>query len=140
MSAVNWATPNAELVLRVQPPKPKRKTPEATAAAEAWVTEWLTMRRQGLGGTDAATIMGANKFTGLYEMWTDKVDPEPPVNAESDILRFGHDMEPNIVGWFTEDTGLAVRRVGTLRSKTHPFMQANIDGLTSDGEIGRAHV
>jgi len=118
MSA-NWSAPNAELVLPVDP----------------GMTEWLTLRRAGLGGTDAATIMGANKFANLFSMWMDKTSTLPPENLSSDLLWFGHEVEPMMRRRFTTETNIATRRVGTLRSKTHPFMQANIDGLTADGGI-----
>lgn len=119
MSAVSWATPGADLVLPVDPD----------------MTEWLTLRRAGLGGTDAATIMGANKFSNLFSTWMDKTSVLPPENLSSDLLWFGHEVEPMMRRRFTTETRIATRRVGTLRSKTHPFMQANIDGLTSDGGI-----
>lgn len=119
MTAVNWATPNAELVLPVDPDP----------------IEWLKVRRQGLGGTDAATIMSANKFEFLYRMWQDKTSTETPVDEDNDLFWYGHEIERPVRNRFASKTGFAVRRVGTLRSKTHPFMQANIDALTSDGGI-----
>lgn len=116
-SPQNWKAPNAQLVLPVDPD----------------VTEWLEVRRQGLGGTDAATIMGANKFATLYGTWVEKTSTEPPVDKASDLLWFGHEVEPMLARRFEAETGIATRRVGTLRSKSHPFMQANPDRFTGDG-------
>jgi putative phage-type endonuclease len=113
----DYSTPAGRLILPVDPDQ----------------TAWLQTRRTGLGGTDAATIVGANKFATLFGTWQDKTSTDTPVDETNDLFWFGHSLEPILAARFEAETGISTRRVGTLRSTEHPHMIANIDRLTGDG-------
>ena len=34
--------------------------------------KWLEMRRTGIGGSDAAVVVGLNKYRSLFSLWMDK--------------------------------------------------------------------
>ena len=49
---------------------------------------------------------------------------------------WGTKNEANVADWFQETTGKKVRKLGTLRSRAHPFMMANVDRAVMGEEAG----
>lgn len=90
----------------------------------------LEERRTGVGGSDAATILGINPFTDVYELYLDKRGEAPP--EDEDFLKesryWGSVLEQPVADRYAEETGYKIQKVNQLiRSKEHPFMIANID-------------
>lgn len=89
--------------------------------------EWLQARKQGIGGSDAGAIMGVHPYKGMFGVWADKKGYGEAVE-DNEAMRQGRDLEDYVARRFSEKTGLTVRReYGMMRSRNHPFMQANID-------------
>lgn len=89
--------------------------------------EWLQARKQGIGGSDAGAIMGVHPYKGAFGVWADKKGYGEAVE-DNEAMRQGRDLEDYVARRFSEKTGLTVRReYGMMRSRNHPFMQANID-------------
>ena len=90
--------------------------------------EWLaTRRRLGIGGSDAGTILGVNKYKSPYALWMDKLGLAEKDDAGMPA-KWGHRLEPVIAEAYAEDYNMAV--VGwpvILVSKEHDFMFANLD-------------
>lgn len=90
--------------------------------------KWLEARAIGIGGSDAAVIMGMNRYKSPYQLWLEKTGQvEPPNLSSNQYVYWGTKNEANIADWFQEETGKKVKRLGTLRSKEYPFMLANVD-------------
>lgn len=90
--------------------------------------KWLEARAIGIGGSDAAVIMGMNPYKSPYQLWLEKTGQvEPPDLSGNQYVYWGTKNEANIADWFQEETGKKVKRLGTLRSKEYPFMLANVD-------------
>ena len=91
--------------------------------------DWLEKRRLGIGGSDAATVIGLNPYKTAYQLWAEKTGRlEPEDLSGNDRIYFGHKLEDLIADVYSERTGRKVRRRRQiLRSKAHPFMLANID-------------
>lgn len=90
--------------------------------------KWLEARAIGIGGSDAAVIMGMNQYKSPYQLWLEKTGQvEPPDLSGNQYVYWGTKNESNIADWFQEETGKKVKRLGTLRSKEYPFMLANVD-------------
>ena len=89
--------------------------------------QWLELRKQGIGGSDAGAIMGVHPYKGMFGVWADKKGYGEAVE-DNEAMRQGRDLEDYVARRFSEKTGLTVRReYGMMRSRNHPFMQANID-------------
>lgn len=90
--------------------------------------EWLNTRRSlGIGGSDAGTILGVNKYKSPYALWLDKLGLAEKDDAGAPA-KWGHRLEPVIADAYAEDYHVAI--VGwpvILRSKEHEFMFANVD-------------
>lgn len=90
--------------------------------------KWLEARALGIGGSDAAVIMGMNPYKSPYKLWLEKTgQAEAPDLSGNQYVYWGTKNESNIADWFQEETGKKVKRLGTLRSKEYPFMLANVD-------------
>lgn len=94
---------------------------------------WLAARRTGLGGSDASTLVGLNKYESRVELWEDKSGHLPLVDEQSEEAEMGSLLEPVVRERFARVHDLEVRLVGMLRSTRWPWMLTNPDGLCSDG-------
>ncbi len=89
--------------------------------------EWLGHRRKGLGGSDASTIVGLNKYSSPYSLWADKMGILPPIQ-DNEAMRTGRDLEDYVAKRFTEATGKKVRnRNAIIIHNEYDYIFANID-------------
>ena len=113
--------------------------PEAIAdTANMSRPEWLAARRHGIGGSDAAAILGVSPWQSRYSLYLDKTSAEPVQKSETAAMRFGNIMEPVVAELFAEQTGMTVTKDTNLyRHPVHEFMLANLDGLvsTTNGDV-----
>lgn len=103
--------------------------------AEQSREEWLNERRNGLGGSDIAAIMGLSPWKSRYQLYQDKKGLIPH-NEENDQMRWGHLMEPTLRQFYSNETGRVVRiPEGIIYHKEYPVLFANPDGVTDDCRI-----
>ena len=93
--------------------------------------EWLTLRRSGLGGSDAAAVLGLSKWTSSYGLWLDKTGQAPDDDNSTLAQRRGTYLEEFILNEATaQDPDLHIDRAPyMLRHPDVPIMFANVDGL-----------
>ena len=103
--------------------------------AEISREEWLSLRRQGIGGSDAAAICGQNPWRSPLAVYADKKALIPD-EADNDSFLFGRRMERPLRQWFAEDFAAQEDKAIVVeehpfmyRSKQWPWMIGNIDGL-----------
>ena len=97
---------------------------------------WLEARKTGIGGSDAAAIIGATPYRTPLEVYADKKGLSLP-KEETEAMRLGRDLESYVAERFTEQTGLKVRRENhILRSVEHPCMIANVDRMVVGENAG----
>lgn len=95
--------------------------------------EWLDVRRQGIGSSDAAAAVGLNPYQSQLELWMHKSGkgdllPVDDPNDESSPMYWGSLLEPIVAAHYTKRTGNRLRRVNAVLC--HPqihWMLANID-------------
>lgn len=96
--------------------------------------EWLDLRTEGIGGSDAAAAVGLSPYESPYSLWASKTGLVGE-KEETDPMRWGNRLEEAIGMGFATDTGIEVVRYPVmLRSKQYPWAQVNLDFLTADGE------
>nr|DAR15087.1 MAG TPA: Exonuclease [Caudoviricetes sp.] len=89
--------------------------------------EWLEARKQGIGGSDMAAILGFNKYRDAVSVWLDKRGELPPVE-ENEPMYWGNVLEEVVAQEFAKRTGWKVRNNNyTLQSTEYPYLLANID-------------
>lgn len=97
--------------------------------------EWLRYRKCGIGGSDVAAILGISKWNSAISLWLDKTNQTNEPVEENEAMQWGTIMEPIIRKHFAEVTGKTVVEVkAMLQHPEHPFMLADVDGLTTDDE------
>lgn len=98
---------------------------------------WLNLRKEGLGGTDAAVIMGMSKFKTLHRLWAEKTGRFQPEELSNDeAVHFGAVLEEVVAEEFTIRTGKKVKKHGLLRSMEHPWMLASVDRILIGEDAG----
>ena len=89
--------------------------------------QWLELRRSGLGGSDAATVMGLNPYSSKLTLYADKKGILPE-KEDTERMRLGRDLEEYVAQRFCEETGKKVKRSGWMwQHPTYEFVLANID-------------
>lgn len=95
--------------------------------AEISHNEWLGWRQKGIGGSDAATIVGLNPYSSLYELWADK-QGFLPEKEDTEQMRVGRDLEQYVANRFCEATGKKAQKLPYMYCHDkYPFITANID-------------
>ena len=95
--------------------------------------EWLRWRRQGIGGSDAAAIVGVSPYANATTVWLDKLGLYVS-QQESEAMLWGMLLEGPIADEFERRTGFVVAGRQTLC--THPdwpVMRCTLDGLVYEG-------
>jgi putative phage-type endonuclease len=94
--------------------------------------EWLDVRRQGIGGSDAPTICGLNEYVSPYELWCEKA-----LNAgrdeDTEAAFWGRTLEPIVAAEAARRENLLIEPVrAVLAHATRPWQLASIDGSVID--------
>ncbi|WP_084963307.1 YqaJ viral recombinase family protein [Thermoactinospora rubra] len=116
-------------------------TPTARLLAPSGLSrdEWLKVRRQGIGGSDVAAILGMDRRRGPLEVYLDKrgeLEQQRDVQLERSARR-GDRLEGLVAEFFGEETGRwVVDSPGTLQHAERPYMLANPDRFSflADGD------
>lgn len=89
--------------------------------------EWLAWRRTGIGGSDAAAVIGLNPFRSRIEVYADKMGMMPE-REDTESMRLGRDLEQYVADRFCEETGKKVRRNNFMWCHDeHRCMIADVD-------------
>lgn len=98
--------------------------------------QWLEYRRMGIGGSDAAAILGMNAYRSPLMVYADKTG-QTTDDFDNEAMRIGRDLEDYVAKRFTEQTGKKVRRLNAmLQHEMHPFMLANVDRIVVGENAG----
>lgn len=104
--------------------------------------DWLGYRRLGIGGSDAAAVMGLSPFCTKRDLYYDKTGIQPVLDEEESnwvAKEVGHRLEDLVAEIFSKKTGLPVRPAQKMfKHPLYPFMLADVDFLIDlpDGSIG----
>ena len=89
--------------------------------------EWLERRRKTVGGSDAAAILGLNRYSGPYAVWAEKRGLIPE-KEDTEAMRQGRDLEDYVAARFREASGKRVKRIrAMLYNPDYPFAHADVD-------------
>jgi putative phage-type endonuclease len=92
--------------------------------------EQLMVRKTGIGGSDAAAIVGLGKYATSLDVYLDKTTPTVEETRTTKVMDRGNILEPFVKSLFERKTGWRVEIPSeTQRNPEYPFMLANLDGL-----------
>ena len=100
--------------------------------------QWHAERRKRIGGSDAGTILGLNKYSSPYALWAEKTCRVTPEDiSDREAVRLGHDREVYVAKRFAEATGKRVRRENHfLVNSDYPFAHALPDRMVIGENAG----
>ncbi|MCM1958210.1 YqaJ viral recombinase family protein [Acinetobacter modestus] len=150
-STQNSPTQQVEVGTRTKRDRPntqprKTKAPVAKRLANTKqmnYQQWLEVRKQGIGSSDAATACGLNPYMSMLELWMIKTG-RMQQNIEDESagyapLYWGKQLEPLVAEYYSMHTNNKIRRVNAVLQ--HPdedkhFMLANLDyAVVGNGEV-----
>ena len=89
--------------------------------------DWLKARRNGIGGSDAAAIVGLSPYSSPLSVYAHKMELVPPID-DNEAMRQGRDFEDYVAKRFEEAAGLKSRRRNAiLQHPEYDWMLANVD-------------
>ncbi len=111
--------------------KRERRIPEVLVeTAGLSREEWLEYRRQGIGGSDAAALMGISPFRTARDLYYDKLGIAAVEDSEDNwvALEMGTLLEDLVAKIFQKKTGFRIYQVKKMfRHPGYPFMIADVD-------------
>lgn len=94
--------------------------------------EWLAARKEGIGASEVATILGLNPFDTPYQMWLRKTGQIPPTE-ENFAMKRGHILEDAVAQFYADATGAQIIKSSApdfmFVSKERPFLRVSPDRL-----------
>lgn len=102
--------------------------------------EWLEYRRQGIGGSDAAAVLGISPWRTGRDLYYDKLNIAVADDSENWVAKaVGQLLEPLIAKIFEHRTGLKAHRMPYLfRHPRYPWMLADLDFMVDLPDGGSA--
>lgn len=98
---------------------------------------WLEARRNGIGGSDSAAILGLNKWRSAVDVWLDKTGQIVEGQEENEFMYWGNVLEEVVAKEFERRTSLKVRKNNfMLQSTAYPFLLANLDREIVGKKVG----
>lgn len=106
--------------------------PFTIVSLEQRTNTWLNWRHNGIGASDASSIMGENRFKSADELHREKIGPvkDSVLNA---AMALGIELEPEARRLYIKQTGKVVHPV-CIQSAEYTWMRASLDGLSVDKE------
>lgn len=98
--------------------------------------EWLQMRHKGIGGSDAGTVLGVNKYKNNVQLWEEKTGKVIPEDiSDKPAVIFGKQAEAPIRELFNQDFPqytVDYHEFYMYVNDEHPFIFATLDGEITD--------
>jgi putative phage-type endonuclease len=99
---------------------------------------WLASRKQGIGGSDVAAILGLSPWKSAVDVFLDKTG-QTPDSEENEAMYWGIVLEDVVAKEYARCNGAKVQRINQmLCHPEHPWMLANLDRVVvAPGSIAR---
>jgi putative phage-type endonuclease len=94
-------------------------------------TQWLEERERGIGGSEAAAILGMNPYMSNVELWEYKTGRRQREEKDSEYMKYGREAEKALIELF----GLDYPRYKTImpepyrlqRNEEYPYILGTVD-------------
>jgi putative phage-type endonuclease len=93
---------------------------------------WIEWRHNGIGASDASTVMGENRFKSYSQLLQEKRGPARDFGQNAAMAR-GTELEPEARRLYIAETGRAVRPA-CLQSTRYDWLRASVDGIATSGD------
>lgn len=115
--------------------KPRTTALRLVSTKDLSRSDWLDVRKKGIGSSDASAAVGLNPYQSRLELWMVKTGrdaalPKPDSDDPTSPVYWGHILEPIVAEQYSKQTGRKVRRVNAVLQHPDPdkhWMLANLD-------------
>lgn len=97
--------------------------------------EWLKARETRIGGSEASSMVGMNKYTSFHNLWQRKIRGVHS-DISNELIEYGNDMEPILREMYRikhREMDVQYSPNTILYSKQYEWMSYSPDGLLWDG-------
>lgn len=102
--------------------------------------EWLEERKKGIGGSDAAAIIGANPYKDNIKLWEEKTGRKTADDiSDKSYVKYGTEMEPILRESFKikhPEFEIVHEENTIIKHPVYPFLFASLDGILINKETG----
>lgn len=104
--------------------------------------EWLKRRKNYIGGSDAAAIVGLNPYKNNVELWEEKTGKREPEDiGDKPFVKYGTNAEEHLRELFRLDFPeyeVGYKENNMFLNSKYPFAHASLDGFLrdQDGRLG----
>lgn len=102
--------------------------------------EWLEERKKGIGGSDAAVVLGKSKWKTNVELWEEKTGRRnAPDISNKPCVRYGIEAEEHIRQMFSlnyPEYEVKHKENTIIKHPKYPFLFASLDGILVNKETG----
>ncbi|MCD4535675.1 YqaJ viral recombinase family protein [Nocardioides sp. cx-169] len=89
---------------------------------------WHAARRQGIGASEIAAVVGLSPFESPFSLWHRKKGNLSGPDPSNPLFYWGHALEPLVAAKFAEDhPDYRAKMMGTYRHSRRPWQFANLD-------------
>lgn len=96
--------------------------------------EWMEWRRQGIGSSDSAIIMGVSPYTTPFQLWEEKLGKKKS-EGNTFILDKGHRLEPMARAMIEFELGQDFPPKLVMHQE-FPWLRASLDGYNDESGEG----
>lgn len=89
--------------------------------------DWLTARRNGLGSSDIAAILGISRYGNALSVYHDKTGGLPLEGDDSEPALWGRAFEETVAREWARRNRSVVRRVGLVANVDRPWQMCTLD-------------
>ena len=106
--------------------------------------KWLEERKHGIGGSDAAAVIGENPYKTNVELWEEKTGRKEANDiSQKDYVKYGIKTESLLRELFKIDYPqyeVEHENYKIIKHKNYPFLFSTFDGILTDKETGEKGV
>ena len=103
--------------------------------------EWKNKRQKGIGGSDAAAIIGRSPYMTNQELWKIKTGRKQQEDiSDKEFVKYGVKMEPVLIDMFRADNPqyeVFHEDYDVRYHKDYDFILGSLDGYVLDKETGK---
>ena len=100
--------------------------------------EWLQARKNTIGGSDAACLLGMNPYKNNVELWREKKGIVPAMEiSDNEAVRYGREAEPLLRDLFAldhPDLDVIYHENNLFLNNRYPYAHASLDGWLMRGD------
>lgn len=100
--------------------------------------DWLEERKKGIGGSDAAAIIGANPYKDNIKLWEEKTGRKTADDiSDKSYVKYGTEMEPILRESFKikhPEFEIVHEENTIIKHPVYPFLFASLDGILINKE------